>query len=917
MVVTGIRGSMQESLDLKRSSDAIVDVITAEDVGKFPATNVAEAMTLIPGVTIDRAFGQGEKVSILGTDPALNRTLLNGQTIASADWYISDQPGRTFNYSLLAPQLVSNVVVYKSPEAHIDEGSIGGTVIINTRKPIELEKTTVAGQVSYMYNDRIGTGDPQASFLVGWKNEANNFGVVVSAQRAIESIRRDGIESYGTVTGKSYIEGAGGANSISTTTTDWSTDPPTTMPPSCVGACATTLLANPNAVGPNSLSAHYFEQRRDRDTLSLALQFRPHEKLDLEFNALNVKAGFDNMSQSMFAFNGNAYNALGHMTDLTVDGGVITKASFRNALTAFDLINRQATVETDSYDLKATWNEERWYASTHLGSSKASGGTGRQVFGEFLNKASYSYDLTGSSPQLNFTGYQTAPIGDIAAHMKPSNTGSPFTNPSAYRMDGGYASPWHTNPPTKDNWAPGWGGNIVEKPTWDEEKYGQVDFGVYLDSPVHQIRFGFKRREHETGQSMSGVSLASVQGYGDATSDKFNPRPLPDNYLSGFGDTGDLSKRFTIDGWSLADYILSGDWLAPWQTMPEPSTFNDRSFVANTWTVTEDISAFYFQADYDWNKFRGNIGFRYVQTESDSLAWQCRVSSNCGTLAPGNNGVHTYELVSVKKDYSDFLPNLNVAYEATDDLVLRFSAAKVMSRPNYGDMSNFLWLGPQTLTGGGGNPDLDPYRSTNLDFSAEWYFSENAILAGTLFHKNVGNYILTTTREEVHFNESQGKDTTFVVSRPNNAGPATIKGLSLNYQQTFGAGFGVLANYTFADAVADNGGNMPWTSEHQYNISPFYEKDRWTARATYSWRSKYYTQVDRGNYLVTADYASMDASIGFRVNDYLSLTLDGMNLLDTEYYTYAEVPGVANTEMLVRGMYRTGRRYLLSMRVQF
>ena len=126
VVVTGIRGALAESLDLKRESNAIVDVITAEDVGKFPATNVAEAMTLIPGVTIDRAFGQGEKVSILGTDPALNRTLLNGQTIASADWYISDQPGRTFNYSLLAPQIVGNVMVYKSPEAHIDEGSIGG-----------------------------------------------------------------------------------------------------------------------------------------------------------------------------------------------------------------------------------------------------------------------------------------------------------------------------------------------------------------------------------------------------------------------------------------------------------------------------------------------------------------------------------------------------------------------------------------------------------------------------------------------------------------------------------------------------------------------------------------------------------------------------------------------------------------------
>ena len=112
VVVVGIRGSLKQALDAKRDADAIIDVITAEDVGKFPATNVAEALTIIPGVTIDKAFGQGEKVSILGTDPALNRTLLNGQTVASADWYISDQPGRTFNYSLLAPQLVGRVDVY-------------------------------------------------------------------------------------------------------------------------------------------------------------------------------------------------------------------------------------------------------------------------------------------------------------------------------------------------------------------------------------------------------------------------------------------------------------------------------------------------------------------------------------------------------------------------------------------------------------------------------------------------------------------------------------------------------------------------------------------------------------------------------------------------------------------------------------
>jgi len=911
VVVVGIRGSLKQAIDTKRDADAIIDVVTAEDVGKFPATNVAEAITIIPGVTIDKAFGQGEKVSILGTDPALNRTLLNGQTIASADWFITDQPGRTFNYSLLAPQLVSKVEVYKSPEAQIDEGSIGGTVIVSTRKPLDLEKTTISGSASYLYNDRIEGGDPSLSALLGWKNDADTFGVIVSAQRSKERIRRDGIESYGTVTGDHYASGReGSSNSLTSTTTDWSTDPPTTMPPSCVGSCADTLRANLGAVGPNSISAHYFQQERDRDTLSMALQFKPHEKLDIEFNALDVKAGYDNISHSMFAFNGNTWNSLSKLTDLTVDGGVITRASFRNALTVYDLINRQATVDTDSYDLKATWNDERWFASAHAGTSEATGGTGRQVFGEFLNLASYSYDISGGTPSLTFSGYQTLPTTEIAAHMAPAFSGSPFNDPSAYRMDGGYPNPWHTNPPSQTNWAPGWGGNIVTKPTRDEEKYVQADFGIRLDSPIYQLRFGVKRREHETGQSMAGVSLASIRGYGDATAEQFDPRPLPSNYLSGFGNVGDLNRRFTIDGWALADYILSGDWLAPWQTMPTPSTFADPSFAANTWTVTEDVTAAYVQADYSWDRLRGNVGVRFVQTESDSMGWACAVNvSPCPATG--------YEQTSVKKKYNNVLPNVNVVFDATDSLVLRGSAAKVISRPNYGDMSSYLWLGDQTLTGGGGNPDLDPYESTNLDFSAEWYFAENSILSGTLFHKKVDNYILVTTQKETHFNQGQQRDTEYDVSRPNNAGSAKIQGFSTAFQQTFDNGLGILANYTYADAEANNGDQLPYSSENQVNISPFFESDRWSARLTYSWRSKYYTQVDRGNYLVTDDYDSLDASFSFRINDHLSLGLDGMNLLDSEYYSYAEIPGVANTKKLVRGAYRTGRRVMASLRFQF
>src|SRR3546814_19529139 len=120
------------------NANAIVDSVSAEDVGKFPNTNVAEALTLVPGVTVDRQFGQGEKVSILGTDPALNRTLLAGQTVASADWFILDSPGRTFNYELLAPPLVHRVDVYNSPAARLAEGSLGGTANRVPRTPANI-----------------------------------------------------------------------------------------------------------------------------------------------------------------------------------------------------------------------------------------------------------------------------------------------------------------------------------------------------------------------------------------------------------------------------------------------------------------------------------------------------------------------------------------------------------------------------------------------------------------------------------------------------------------------------------------------------------------------------------------------------------------------------------------------------------
>ena len=136
IVVRGIRESLKRSLETKRDADAIIDAITAEDIGKFPSTNVAEAMAQIPGVTIDRRFGQGERVSINGTDPSLNLTFLDGHPVAETTWLYGEQPNRGFDYTLLAPEILGKLEVYKSSEARLPEGSIGGTVFMHTREPL-------------------------------------------------------------------------------------------------------------------------------------------------------------------------------------------------------------------------------------------------------------------------------------------------------------------------------------------------------------------------------------------------------------------------------------------------------------------------------------------------------------------------------------------------------------------------------------------------------------------------------------------------------------------------------------------------------------------------------------------------------------------------------------------------------------
>src|SRR5580692_9867391 len=207
IVVTGIRQSVEESLKLQRASTNIIDVITAEDIGKMPDKNVADSLARVPGITTSSAganeggFDENDRVSMRGTNPSLTQTLINGHNVSSGDWFVLDQTGtvgRSVSYTLLPSEIVSSVVVQKSSSASLVEGGVAGSVDIITRKPLDFTKPfTLEASAGAVYADLPSKTDGQFSALGAWKNDANNFGVMVQLFSETRHLRRDGSEILG------------------------------------------------------------------------------------------------------------------------------------------------------------------------------------------------------------------------------------------------------------------------------------------------------------------------------------------------------------------------------------------------------------------------------------------------------------------------------------------------------------------------------------------------------------------------------------------------------------------------------------------------------------------------------------------------------------------------------------------------
>ncbi len=530
-------------------------------------------------------------MSIRGTDPALNRTLLNGQTVASADWFILDSPGRTFNYTLLAPEIVGRLQVYKSPEARLDEGSVGGTVILETRKPLDLTKMVSLGaSAEVAYNDRRGKASPNLSGFFGYKDPSDKWGVIISALHQQEYLQRDGFETFGYPTAAD----AG-------------------FPTAPLGS------TNPASVRfPNAISAGLFQQERTRDGGTLGFQARPTDRLELSLTGLYVKANYDNYNQSRYYFNGvGSAMSPGGVTSATVSNGLITGATIAPGRgdVLLDAISRKSEVETYAVDLKGDWLGDRWKLSAQGGTTKATGGTQQQYFGEFESPQGYTYDISGAPKKIATV---------TADHDSANPAGSNMTFAQLRR-----------------------------EPTTDEEQYGQLDFKHDLSGlgVFNSIQVGGKYRDHKTTRDAQLISVPAgntplTQLYGG-------------NTPGGFGDGLGLSSSLT--NWATADKGKVESLLGSTAATYLP-------YLPEQFAVEEKISAGYVQ----------RISTAVISAAISACA-SCtpnRPAAASRTLPATRSRPATATVRSVvfNKTYNDWLPSLNIAFDATKDVVIRFAA---------------------------------------------------------------------------------------------------------------------------------------------------------------------------------------------------------------------------------------------------
>jgi iron complex outermembrane receptor protein len=809
IIVTGIRSSLEKAAEIKRESSQILDVITADDVGKLPDANVAEALQRVTGVQITRVFGEGQAVNIRGLQQV--RVEVDGRTLLGWSARVSppenDNLGRSSGLDAVPSSVFGRLEVRKSPLANQAEGGLGGTVNLVTPKPFDFKKTTLSVRAQGTFSQEADKFEPTVSGLFTTTFADGNIGVLISGEYQKRTSKLQLFER------NNWLNRRNGG------TTD--------------------------VLAPLLLQYENVDIDRSRLGVNGAVQARFGDNFVLTADALYSRVDADRTNQAI-TFNlptsatalivRNAVNEGGYLVAGTATGSVRVQNQRRKDPTASYMAGLNGKYDNGSLTLEGDF----YYSK----------GTLRQKIEVVVNDTAATvignYDFRNNRiPILTLE----RPVGTAFDPNNSANYLFPTTGTLTLRA------------------------NLL--PATLEEYTGRFDIG-------YDAGGGIKVSAGARYVDLRAISEA-YRSRGLATAAELAPFAVPGdpNFL------GSISGNFPR---AFATFFPDPDFLIPRVLATEPGVNTVNGYLRNDsrdFRINEKTLSGYLMVEGEGEllgrpaKFNAGVRISNTDFTVDTIALITRRVGTANVLVP----VPTTDTNS----YTNVLPSANLIVNLTDDFMVRFSASQTMQRAGLSDLAPNTFINPTNLTSGGGNAQLTPPISSNLDVSFEYYTGKSSLISGALFYKDVQDFIASGTIEEIIPGfESDG---VFRTSRPFNIASAKVRGFEVGVQQFFDFlpsplnGFGIIANYTYADSEDSNGFPLVATSKHSYNLVALYEKGPFSARLAYNWRDDSIFEFTQGRPEVIAARSQLDAQIGIDLTKRIALSFQAQNLIPKDSAT--------------------------------
>lgn len=902
VIVTGIIGSLQRDLDIKRDSSGIVDAISAEDIGKFPDVNLADSMMRIPGVTVTRGVssasgtgsttstGDATEITVRGFGPTFNQTLFDGRQVATGT---SD---RAFDFSSLTSDLVSQIDVLKTPDATLSSGAIGATINVKFPKPFDHPGLVIAGSLSGTMSPEDGQLGPNGDVLFSDTFANDTVGILLAASYGDSKTREDHINNQGWIgTTAGY---AGG-----------------------VDAGQETWFIQDFGIYNEHSNVERMQSRA-------VLQWRPDDNF-----LITVNDDFSRYHNSEYQHGYSVWFSNSNMQNVSTDAnGTVTNFVQPGTPTDFQGQYNSEILQYNDYGANVQWNATDNFKVT--------------------------FDADHADSWLNPGDELTSIDSDVGYGVATDNASVGVTLPT------GHGLPYTSNYGPNNDKAAFINNGIIGShvlPIGSQrnlDAINQMKLEGDWSSDAVTLKFGMQYvAEHKNEseyddfannnwQAYSGYGPASGNASGVTLPQSFFTKSFSTaNFINGWSGSSNLPPAIlAFDPFTVLNYLngLKGAGANAACCSPPFSGAND------FYQIVLSPGSVHYLSEDTWSGFvqstvktqiggmplRMNVGARYditnekvtglgsniigfTQQTGDPTAWNVDYTTTSG-------GATATVPITSKHQYSYLLPNFDLTLSVTDDMDIRFDASRTLTRPAISNLNPVITAGGRLgdVTASGGNPNLLPYLSDNLDLGMQWYYAANSYLSVDTFVKNVTNFIVTNSNQADFgkiglctdapndirnaapcAGQPAGTmvDIPYVISQPTNGPSANVYGLELAWQQVFGdSGFGYQLNGTL---VGTNKPYNPLSAVGSFAITgladsanavAFYDKDGFQVRLAANWQDSYlagFGQLQNGSNeapeptFVNGTW-NMDLSTSYDITDQITVYAEGMNLTDATYSTH-------------------------------